>query len=263
MMACLAEYGVVRAAVAASNMLSSFPNVRFGLMVGIGGGIPSEGFDIRLGDVVVSKPTGEHGGVIQYDLGRMEKDGFHRLGSLNKPPTLLRTAVNALETKYDLETQISSLATSSFKLFPKWAKDFKRPGTPDILFKPEYEHINDNRTCDQFDKTHEVVREERSSVAAPEIHYGNIASGNSVIKNAHDRDRLAERDNVICLEIEAASLMDAFSCLVIRGISDYSDSHKNWIWQPYAAAMATAYAKALLLEIPPEAVKDLRPIQSE
>lgn len=51
--------------------------------------------------------------------------------------------------------------------------------------------------------------------------------------------------------------MDSFPCLVIRGICDYSDSHKNKIWQPYAAATAAAYAKALLLVIPGQEIHHL------
>jgi hypothetical protein len=38
-------------------MLSTFKRLRFGLMVRIGGGVPSQDNDIRLGDVVVSMPT--------------------------------------------------------------------------------------------------------------------------------------------------------------------------------------------------------------
>ncbi|PGH29263.1 hypothetical protein GX50_07978 [[Emmonsia] crescens] len=46
--------------------------------------------------------------------------------------------------------------------------------------------------------------------------------------------------------MEAAGLMDVIPCLVIRGICDYADSHKNKRWQDYAAAIAAAYAKELL-----------------
>jgi nucleoside phosphorylase len=49
-------YSTTSAATTAKEMLFSFPNIRFGLLVGIGGGIPSEANDIRLGDIVVSKP---------------------------------------------------------------------------------------------------------------------------------------------------------------------------------------------------------------
>jgi hypothetical protein len=55
---------------------------------------------------------------------------------------------------------------------------------------------------------------------------------------------------ILCVEMEAAGLMDEFPCLVIRGICDYADSHKNKRWQPYAAATAAAYAKELLSIIP-------------
>jgi hypothetical protein len=50
--------------------------------------------------------------------------------------------------------------------------------------------------------------------------------------------------------MEAAGLMDHFPCLVIRGISDYADSHKNKDWQGHAAITAADYAKELLSEIP-------------
>jgi nucleoside phosphorylase len=45
-------------------MLTTFP-LRFGWMVGIGGGVPSSENDIRLGDVVFSDPNESHGGVLQ------------------------------------------------------------------------------------------------------------------------------------------------------------------------------------------------------
>jgi nucleoside phosphorylase len=54
--------------------------------------------------------------------------------------------------------------------------------------------------------------------------------------------------------MEAAGLMDEFSCLVIRGICDYADSHKNKRWQPYAAATAAAYMKELLNVIPAQEI---------
>jgi nucleoside phosphorylase len=50
--------------------------------------------------------------------------------------------------------------------------------------------------------------------------------------------------------MEAAGPMDIIPCLPIRGICDYSDSHKNKEWQRYAAATAAAYARELIEEIP-------------
>lgn len=64
------EYGIGSAANVATNMLSTFKNVRIGLMVGIGGGVPSEKHDVRLGDVVVSAPRDGKSGVFQYTFGK-------------------------------------------------------------------------------------------------------------------------------------------------------------------------------------------------
>jgi len=105
--ACLPSgvYGTTSAATVASQMLFTFQSIRFGLMVGIGGGAPREGVDIRLGDVVVSKPTGEFGGVVQYDFGKTVGQGvFERTGSLNKPPRILLTAIAKLQANQMVET---------------------------------------------------------------------------------------------------------------------------------------------------------------
>jgi len=79
------------------------------------------------------------------------------------------------------------------------------------------------------------------------------------MKDGVSRDRLsAELGGVLCFEMEAAGLMNEFPCLVIRGICDYADSHKNKTWQPYAAATAAACAKELLLLIPAAEVRITR-----
>jgi nucleoside phosphorylase len=89
----------------------------------------------------------------------------------------------------------------------------------------------------------------------PAIHYGLIASANRLMKDAVLRDKLAKDKNVLCFEMEAAGLMNLFPCLVIRGICDYSDLHKNDEWRGYAAMAAAAYAKDLLCRIPPNQVE--------
>ncbi|KAK5311808.1 hypothetical protein LTR93_011587 [Exophiala xenobiotica] len=100
--AVLPEIGNNAAAPVAIQFLNDFPSIRFGLLVGIGGGVPDEeedGDDIQLGDVVVSKPTATFGGVVQYDLGKYSSGGgFERTGTLNKPPPLLQTSVELLAT---------------------------------------------------------------------------------------------------------------------------------------------------------------------
>lgn len=72
------------------------------------------------------------------------------------------------------------------------------------------------------------------------IHRGTIASGELVIKDANKRDDLAQEHGVLCFDMEAAGALTEFPCMVIRGISDYCDSHKNDAWHGYAAAVAAA-----------------------
>ncbi|KAI8204490.1 hypothetical protein KHU50_002837 [Colletotrichum sp. SAR 10_65] len=100
------EYGLSTAGIVAQRMLGSFPNVRVGLMVGIGGGAPIQrpGHDIRLGDVVVSSPRDGHTGVLQYDFGKTIQDqGFKITRSLNLPPDVLRAAVTELRVTFEEE----------------------------------------------------------------------------------------------------------------------------------------------------------------
>lgn len=94
-----------------------------------------------------------------------------------------------------------------------------------------------------------MQRRERKSLE-PVIHYGLIASGNRVIKDAEERDRISQdAEGALCVEMEAAGLMNDFRCIVVRGISDYADSHKNDVWHPYAAAAAAGLTKEVLTYI--------------
>ncbi|KAM3546273.1 hypothetical protein ARSEF1564_000761 [Beauveria bassiana] len=92
------------------------------------------------------------------------------------------------------------------------------------------------------------------------VHYGLIASANRLMKNAELRDQYANQRDILCFEMEAGGLNSHFPCLVIRGICDYADTHKNKKWQGYAAMTAAVYAKDLLRRIPAnklEAEKEL------
>jgi hypothetical protein len=96
-------YGTTSAATTVSHILSSFPQIRVGLMVGIRAAIvrPERGLDIRLGDIVVSQPDGRSGGVVQHDLGKVkEGHGFERKGILNMPPEALFKALAKLQAQH-------------------------------------------------------------------------------------------------------------------------------------------------------------------
>ncbi|CAD0093851.1 unnamed protein product, partial [Aureobasidium mustum] len=109
------EYGLSSAASLAKDMLNSFPDIRIGLMVGIGSGAPTAKHDIRLGDIVVS--NGIPGGVYQYDYDKtIQGRSFQQIGVLNQPPTEVRIAVSALESRYVRRGhQIDANITASMK----------------------------------------------------------------------------------------------------------------------------------------------------
>jgi nucleoside phosphorylase len=257
------EYGTASAAAVAANMLSSFPNVRIGLMVGIAGGAPSKKHDIRLGDIVVSTPQDKEGGVFQYDFGKtIQGQEFQKTRVLNQPPALLRGAVSGLQAQYEREGHLIEEAIDGIlEKNRRLRKKYKRPEpSTDRLYQSDVVHPPNNEagcaiTCGD-DPSIMVLRPERvEEEDNPAIHYGLVASANQLMKNALLRDKLAAEKDVLCFEMEAAGLMNSFPCLVIRGICDYSDSHKNKEWQGYAAMAAAAYAKALLCRISPTMVE--------
>ena len=229
--------------------------------MGIGGAIarPEGDWDIRLGDIVVSQPDGTTGGVIQYDLGKAKSNQiWERKGSLNKPPPILLNALASLQAQHEIEPSIvPDLLQAMWAANPQMAKSSKKSPAfihqgfeNDRLFKAEHNHAGGS-TCVKCDASWEIKRDQRDTTD-PEIHYGIIASGNTLVKDATTRDEIAALtgEDCICFEMEAAGIMDRFPCLVVRGICDYADSHKNDRWQRYASATAAAYAKELLGYIP-------------
>ncbi|KAH7325700.1 ankyrin repeat protein [Stachybotrys elegans] len=255
------EYGLASAATVARDMLSSFPNLRIVLSVGIGGGAPSPKHDIRLGDVVVSEPGDGHGGVLQYDFDKSIQSGsFHMTGFLNWPPILLRSALVRLRVMHEMEGhQLVAAVNAKLKIIKKPKKYVRPSPASDRLYKSHVVHpltSSDGGDVCGDDAAHLVARHERGEEDDdPEIHYGFIASANQLMKDARMRDELAAERDVLCFETEAAGLMNFIPSLVIRGICDYSDSHKTNTWQGFAAMTAAAYATDLLSKIPPNTVK--------
>ncbi|KAK8017199.1 hypothetical protein PG991_008275 [Apiospora marii] len=270
--ACLpkGKFGTISAATVAAHMIHTFPAIRFGLMVGIGGAVSRK---VRLGDVVVGTPSGPHPGVVQWDMGKAG-DFFERTGSLNNPPNVLVTALTKLETDHNTEGSkvpeyLKAVGDRNSRLRAKYEKS----DLVDRLFKASYGHSNEshetdedemedeneNDGCRHCDPDQTIKRKPRDMM----VHYGTIASGNQVIKNAKLRDQLSKDlgGNVLCVEMEAAGLMDNFPCIVIRGICDYADSHKNDAWQEHAAAVAAAFAKECLGYIQASEVEGERTVQ--
>ncbi|KAK5109897.1 hypothetical protein LTR85_002034 [Meristemomyces frigidus] len=250
--------GKASAATVAKDMMRSFP-VRAGFMVGIGGGVWSDKADVRLGDVVVSQPDGMHGGVVQWDFGKMEKEGvFRRTGTLNKPPRPLLNAVQGLKATHRQKgSMVYQHLKEMISKYPVMEEEYSSPGPKqDELFEASYSHPG-GATCAQCDRSRLIRHRPERRDDQPRIHYGNIASGDEVVKDGPTRDRIAREEGVLCFEMEAAGLMDTFPCVVIRGVCDYAGSHKNKRWQPYAAAAAACYAKELLGEVDAQGIEKL------
>jgi len=149
-------YGTVSAATVAAHMRTTYPSIRFGLMVGIGGGVPSTNNDIRLGDVVVSKPTGIWGGVVQYDHGKTVASGvFQQTGMMNKPPQVLLNAIARLHAD-DIMGQSQSIAHMISDVLDanvEMKAPCSRPADEqDRLFNSAYDHPQREDTCINCDK---------------------------------------------------------------------------------------------------------------
>jgi nucleoside phosphorylase len=252
--ACLpaGNYGNNPAVVCAENMRRSFENLQFCFLVGVGGGIPSPSNDVRLGDVVVSQGIKDVPAVIQYDRGKENDRGvFERTGSLSNPPTQLLGAISHLQS--DPRLPVNPLETYVEEMISRM------PHTDKTKYRYPGSHLDSLLQSSTGSAGSSRARERVPRLTTdPVIHYGPIASGNKVIKSAEFRDKVAQRDGVLCFDMEAAGVAETFPALtlVVRGICDYSDAQKNKDWQDYAAANAAAYVKLLLSVVPVTARSD-------
>jgi len=245
--------GIASSTAVAEQLRVTFPSVRVLLLVGIGGGVYTIKNDIRLGDVVVSCPDGKHGGVIQYDFGKSLLQGrFEYTGALNSPPREVLSTLAAIKANHLVKgTQLPDylIYLNASQSNPR----FTYPGTEnDILFESDYNHFGGS-DCTSCDKAREIKRKLRTA-NGPVVHYGTIASANQLMRDSKKRDLYNNNydGRILCFEMEAAGLMNSNLCLVIRGISDYADSHKrkDHAWHGYAAAAAAAFAKEFINTTP-------------
>ncbi|KAL7929878.1 ankyrin repeat-containing domain protein [Trichoderma chlorosporum] len=251
--------GTNAAATVAAKLMSRFTSIRFGLLVGIGGGVPSKEHDIRLGDVVVSQPRNGYGGVVQYDFGKTRPGEFQATGFLNTPPIVLLDALSKIQTDHLCGN--SKFSQYLHRATQQLGITSENNVQTDMLFESGYEHVGGS-TCEDCSDKHLIQRKPRIQDVG--IHYGTVASGNQVIRDGSTRDKLSLKlGGVLCFEMEAAGLMNSFPCLVIRGICDYADSHKNKTWQPYAAATAASYAREVLAAVQAAQVPMARRVDDE
>ncbi|BCS29712.1 uncharacterized protein APUU_80015S [Aspergillus puulaauensis] len=239
-------YGTTPASNGAQRMELSFPNIQYRLIVGVGGGVPCPG-DVRLGDVVIGIPGANSTGVVAYDHGKTTTGGhLEQTKILNKPPLNMLKAVPHLGL--NRAVSVSQTLNTAIASDPIALAEFACPGAEnDNLFEAEYDHPDPSQSCSSCCDETKIVRRLQRKNDEPHIHTGTIGSSDRVIKDARTRDSLAKAYGILCFEMEAAGLVDSWPCLVIRGISDYADSHKQKQWQPYAAITAAACAGSLML----------------
>ncbi|GAT22514.1 kinesin light chain [Aspergillus luchuensis] len=263
--------GTTNAAAVASALRASYPRIQLALVVGICGGVPtvSKSENIFLGDVVISDS------LILYNFGRQYPGSFERKSevqeALGRPNAEIRSLLNALRStrsRNEFESQIMQYVRKLQKSDKKWC----HPQIDDILFDASYVHKHHQedcnascaclvsetlddicedalaKSCDDLgcDKS-QIVRclkpVEKIGVSA---NIGTVACAKAVMKSGYHRDKIAKKDKIIGFEMEGAGVWDIFPCVVIKGVCDYADSHKNKLWQAYAAVTGASAAKAFL-----------------
>lgn len=236
-------YGEIYAAKIATDMKSTFSRIRFVLLVGIGGGVPLK-HDIRLGDVVLGTR------VIPYAVGKENDFGFKRTGMVTSPPRELLSAITRLAHRLERKGLNLSRSIENFGIKEGNGRNAVPRPSEDLLYMNNYIH---HPKCDclkpQAGLRSRMVQREPREGDLVRMHHGGIGAANKVIKNAFLRDEIATEENILCFEMEATGVMEAFRCLPIRGISDYADGHKNDDWHSYAALAAAVCARELLESI--------------
>lgn len=264
--------GVVNASSSSRSLKMSFSSIKLALLVGICGAVPfkRDGSEIVLGDVIISET------IVELDYGRQYHGSFERKDSVLDVHGRPNEEILGLLQRWKVPTILETLQRGSMchLRYLLQCLNIEYPGpSRDTLFQSDYIHkhrehcmeCSENAgtvcrsalvaSCNDIlcDESQLVARHRLEEVAksgnripVPSIHIGSIGTGNAVIKSARHRDQHAQLEGVIAFEMEGVGTWDKFSCLVIKGVCDYADSHKNKTWQDYAAAVAAAVAKEVL-----------------
>ncbi|KAM0513537.1 hypothetical protein ACHAPE_007801 [Trichoderma viride] len=287
-LALLPNIGTAAGAGVAASFRSSYSGLKTAFLVGVCGGVPSTGQDdeILLGDVVISKTVVQYSLGRQYPSAFVAKDTVG--DNLGRPSKAIRTLITSFETERG-RRRLRQKAGQYLKDLQRAAMEgghrhsYQYPGVAqDKLFAATHIHrhrglqqacgCSCNEEMDSFcdeaarvscadlccDEELLVPRRrleaksnmEPECVQCPEIFIGCVASGDTVMRSGQHRDRIAKERNVIAFEMEGAGVWDEMPCIVVKGVCDYADSHKNKTWQPFAAATAAAVLKAMLAQYP-------------
>ncbi|KAL2822941.1 hypothetical protein BJX63DRAFT_417348 [Aspergillus granulosus] len=249
-----------------SSLQVSYTSTKLALVVGICGGAPSspENEEIFLGNVIISDS------VVEYDFGRQYPGGFQRKvkDTLGRPGREIRTLLNGLRAK-SARKELGDQTRQYLHILQQREAKWCHPGLSDILFEASYLHkhychasparcscFGSDQICEEAlgkdcddlncDKGQQIRCREASEAIPTTIYIGPVASADTVMKSGQHRDEIIRNEKVIGFEMEGAGVWDDIPCIIIKGVCDYADSHKNKLWQAYAAATGASAAKAFL-----------------
>jgi len=269
--------GKTKATSATAHLRFSFKQIKHILVVGICGGVPRMGDEeILLGDVII----GMH--LQKYDEGKQYPTGYQAGGKCT-PNQELRAFLSKLKDSDASQRELKQLCALHLRDMAARAgfanAQYPGPGE-DALYEASHLHKHYDESqcricatsavCDaakdidcavlKCGKAHLVERERvkgmesagadaatATTITSPRIYFGAVGSGDTVMKSGDHRDRVARQEKIIAFEMEGAGVYEEIpSVVVIKGVCDYADSHKNKRWQPYAAMTAAACTRAYL-----------------
>ncbi|KAL6815061.1 hypothetical protein J3E69DRAFT_346691 [Trichoderma sp. SZMC 28015] len=243
--------------------------------------------EILLGDVVISRAVVQYDFGRKYPNGFVRKSSFQdNLGKASKNIQGLLINFGTDRGLNLLQRQTAQFLRHLQSKNRRTLTKYRYPGTvEDRLFRPDYRHKHRdsrantcticgsdtnavceealNETCEalgceerylvdrkRLQKKQTLEQSSQEEAQEPAIHIGTVASGDTVLKSGEDRDKIAAKEEVIAFEMEGAGIWGEIPCIILKGVCDYADSHKNKRWQDFAAATAAAAAKALLHRYP-------------
>jgi nucleoside phosphorylase len=238
LLVCLSDMGEKIASAAVTHALRSFPSLEDVMLTGISGGCPDVGHPeshIRLGDLIISNVDG----IVDYGDVKRTEGGTEYRGDPQKPSYRMLQCALDLESEYRLGKVMWEPHIAKIQLSLIGSE--RPPAETDILYEGN----------DPVPHPAQVLRRPE----LPMLHMGRIGSSDTLLKDPSLRDTLRDRFNVRAIEMEGSGVENATwaadkRALIVRSACDYCDSHKNKVWQPYAAVSAAAFTRAMIETIP-------------
>lgn len=267
----MGEYGSRDAALALRILEEQCEYLKLVVLLGVCAGIPcppAPSSPIYLGDVILATAVLAHAKGARDEPGRLSL----RENSPHAAPHKIRHFLNVLGTEYESE-ELTRLSQEEVRGLQSRFPTYRHPGA-DVLFDGAYHHVHrptcpqkqclldGTEFCKQVRKTPcedagcEVARATRVKSLGQanqnnnhpfSLHSGVYASADIVTRNPSRRDLLAAEHGILAFEMEAAGIWDLSPyVMVIKGVSDYGDTHKNHQWQNRAALHAACITKMIV-----------------